>query len=179
MATVISVSRHESHLFSKSGVPSITLIAGEGVLGDAHRGKTVQHRSRVKADPTQPNLRQVHLIHYELLQELSDKGFHIAPAELGENITTRGIDVLSLPKGTILRFPSGAQISITGLRNPCPQIEHHQKGLLSQLLARDDTGKVVRKAGVMAIVVFGGEVSEGDDIEVILPSAPFESLDVV
>ncbi|KUI97504.1 MOSC domain-containing protein [Vibrio sp. MEBiC08052] len=179
MAKVISVSKREEHHFSKSVVKSITLIQGEGVEGDAHRGTTVKHRSRVKVDPTQPNLRQVHLIHCELFNELDQQGFDIEPAALGENITTQGIDLLSLPKGTTLQFPSGAQISITGLRNPCPQIENYKKGLLSALLGRDESGKTVRKAGVMGIVVVGGDVNEGDNIDVVFPDEPFQKLEVV
>ncbi|CAM3505849.1 Putative metal-sulfur cluster biosynthesis proteins YuaD [Vibrio aerogenes CECT 7868] len=179
MAKVVSVSKSEKHTFSKSTVNSIMLIEGEGVEGDAHRGKTVKHRSRVKADPTQPNLRQVHLIHQELFDELKDKGFEVGPSELGENITTRGIDLLSLPKGTLLRFPQGAEILITGLRNPCPQIEAFQKGLLSQVLDRDSSGNVVRKAGVMGIITAGGLVNPDDHIEIILPDEPFEKLERV
>ncbi|MDW6004210.1 MOSC domain-containing protein [Vibrio mangrovi] len=179
MPKVIAVSRSEAHTFSKSVVDSITLIAGEGVEGDAHRGKTVKHRSRVKVDPTQPNLRQVHLIHSELFQELQEKGFQVEAAALGENITTRGIDLLSLPKGTVLQFPSGAKIMITGLRNPCPQIEAYQKGLLSAVLTKDSAGHVVRKAGVMGIVENGGRVTCGDNIEIIYPEEPFEKLERV
>lgn len=93
------------------------------------------------------------MIHHELIQELSEKGFHVAPGVLGENITTQGIDLLALPEDTILRFPSGAEIQITGLRNPCPQIENFEKGLLSQVLDRDEQGNVVRKAGIMGIVL--------------------------
>ncbi|ASA57060.1 MOSC domain-containing protein [Vibrio gazogenes] len=179
LAKVISVSKREGHHFSKSVVRSITLIQGEGVEDDGHRGKTVQHRSRVKADPTQPNLRQVHLIHAELFDELHEQGFDIEPAALGENITTCGIDLLSLPKGSLLQFPSGAEVSITGLRNPCPQIENYKKGLLSAVLSRDESGQVVRKAGIMGIVTVGGQVNAGDDIEVVFPHEPFEALERV
>ncbi|MFM2478702.1 MOSC domain-containing protein [Celerinatantimonas sp. MCCC 1A17872] len=179
MAKVVSVSKSHSHSFSKTVLSSIMLIRGEGVEGDAHQGKTVQHRSRVKADPTQPNLRQVHLIHQELFDELNKSGFTVEPGALGENITTQGVELLSLPKGTILTFPSGAQIAITGLRNPCPQIENFQNGLLDAVLSRDESGRLSRKAGVMAIVLVGGVVNSGDEIAIFLPEQPFESLHVV
>ncbi|WP_434363011.1 MOSC domain-containing protein [Parasalinivibrio latis] len=132
--------------------------------------------SRVKVDPTQPNLRQVHLLHNELFTELNAKGFEVEPGSLGENITTSGIDLLGLPRDTVIRFSSGAEVLITGLRNPCPQIEGYQTGLLSEVLGRDNSGKVVRKAGIMGVVKAGGWVSAGDSIEVELPPKPFESL---
>lgn len=179
MATVISVSKSDEHTFSKQVLHSITLIAGEGVEGDAHCGKTVQHRWDVKADPTQPNLRQVHLIHSELFEELKEQGFDMAAADLGENITTRGIDLLSLPKGTQLVFPSQAVVTITGLRNPCPQIEAFQTGLLRAVLGRDSDGEIVRKAGVMGIVTQGGKINQGDVIEIIYPPKPHEKLERV
>ncbi|WP_045377516.1 MOSC domain-containing protein [Vibrio campbellii] len=176
MINVVSVSKNAEHTFSKSVEESILLIEGEGVEGDAHRGKTVKHRSRVKVDPTQPNLRQVHLLHSELFQDLAAKGFDVGPACLGENITTSGIDLLALPKDSVLKFSGGAEILVTGLRNPCPQIEGYQTGLLSEVLRRDHSGKVVRKAGIMGVVKVGGWVSSGDSIEVELPPKPFEPL---
>ncbi|CAG9297235.1 MOSC domain-containing protein [Celerinatantimonas diazotrophica] len=179
MAKVVSVSKSHKHVFSKETVKSIMLIQGEGVEGDAHQGKTVQHRSRVRANPTQPNLRQVHLIHHELFDELYADGFTVEPGSLGENITTQGLELLSLPKGTILTFPSGAQIAITGLRNPCSQIEHFQNGLFDAVLSRDNSGRLVRKAGVMAIVLTAGQVNSEDDIAVTFPEQPFEPLRVV
>ncbi|WP_336406961.1 MOSC domain-containing protein [Gallaecimonas mangrovi] len=179
MPKVISVSRSQEHHFSKSPVDTIRLIAGEGIEGDAHRGTTVKHRSRVKVDPSQPNLRQVHLIQAELFEELQDQGFAVAPAALGENMTTAGINLLALPKGAVLTFPIGAAIEITGLRNPCPQIENYQKGLLAAVLGKDDSGNVLRKAGVMAIVKAGGNVNKGDDITLLMPKPPFEKLERV
>ncbi|PQJ60562.1 MOSC domain-containing protein [Vibrio chagasii] len=153
MINVVSVSKNAEHTFSKSVEESILLIEGEGVEGDAHRGKTVKHRSRVKVDPTQSNLRQVHLLHSELFQDLAAKGFDVGPACLGENITTSGIDLLALPKDCVLKFSGGAEI-----------------------LGRDHSGKVVRKAGIMGVVKVGGWVSSGDSIEVELPPKPFEPL---
>lgn len=176
MPKVVSVSKCAEHNFSKSVVDSILLIEGEGVEGDAHRGKTVKHRSRVKVDPTQPNLRQVHLLHNELFAEFDAKGFKVEPASLGENITTSGIELLGLPKDTVIRFSSGAEVLITGLRNPCPQIDGYQTGLLSAVLGKDNSGKLIRKAGVMGIVKVGGLVSAGDSIVVELPEEPFQPL---
>ncbi|MYM58624.1 MOSC domain-containing protein [Vibrio sp. OCN044] len=176
MKSVVSVSKSAEHTFSKSVEESILLIEGEGVEGDAHRGKTVKHRSRVKVDPTQPNLRQIHLLHSELFHYLAAMGFDVGPACLGENITTLGIDLLALPKNSVLKFSGGAEVLVTGLRNPCPQIEEYQTGLLSEVLGRDDSGKVVRKAGIMGVVKAGGWVSPGDSIEVELPPKPYEPL---
>src|SRR3954452_24967606 len=163
---VVSVSRCPVHAFSKAPTDGIVLRAGLGVEGDAHLGVTVKHRSRVAVDPTQPNLRQVHLIHAELHDELAAAGFTVAAGELGENITTRGIDLLALPTGTVLRLGAEAVIEVTGLRNPCPQINAFRSGLLKQMVGRDEAGNVVRKAGVMAIVLNSGEVRPGDAIGV-------------
>ncbi|HEX3815182.1 MAG TPA: MOSC domain-containing protein [Mycobacteriales bacterium] len=174
--TVLSVSRDGSHRFSKPVAPEITLIAGIGVAGDAHAGETVQHRSRVAADPSQPNLRQVHLIHSELHDELRDQGFEVAPGQLGENVTTSGIDLLGLPRGTILSLGEQAVIEITGLRNPCGQINGLQTGLMKAVLGRDADGEVIRKAGVMAVVVTGGPVRPGDPITLTFPDGPHRSL---
>ncbi len=175
MADVISVSARDGHGLGKALRPAITLIAGQGVEGDAHCGVTVKHRSRVAKDPTQPNLRQVHLIHAELIDEVALKGFTVAPGELGENILTRGLDLLALGRGTILRFPSGAAIEITGLRNPCHQINGHTPGLMSALLDHAADGSLIRKGGVMAVVLVGGDVSAGDQIS-ISPAADFIAL---
>jgi MOSC domain-containing protein YiiM len=150
----------------------ITLLAGLGVAGDAHAGVTVQHRSRVAADPTQPNLRQVHLIHAELHDELGENGFTVLPGQLGENVTTRGIDLLGLSRGTILRLGSRAVIELTGLRNPCGHINGLQPGLLKQVVGQDAQGRVVRKAGVMAVVLAGGPVRVGDRIVAEAPTGP-------
>ena len=176
---VLAVHASTSHSFSKYAEESITLVAGEGVLGDAHSGRTVQHRSRVARDPTQPNLRQVHLLHAELFDELVAGGFAVFPGELGENITTRGLDVLALPTGTRLRIGTDAIVEVTGLRNPCSQIDRFQKGLMAAVLDRDEHGRLVRKAGVMGVVVQGGEVRAGDGIEVAMPAPPHTSLEPV
>jgi MOSC domain-containing protein YiiM len=174
--TVLAVSRHATHAFSKSTQPTIRLLAGLGVEGDAHLGATVQHRSRVARDPSQPNLRQVHLIHAELLDELRDRGFDVAPGQLGENITTRGLDLLALPRGTRLHVGNSALIEITGLRNPCAQLDGFAPGLTAAVLDRDAEGNLIRKAGVMAIVLVDGEVRPGDPIRVELPSGPHVAL---
>ncbi|MET9429723.1 MOSC domain-containing protein [Streptomyces sp. NPDC003036] len=178
--TVTTVSSHGEHAFSKVNRPAITLLAGLGVEGDAHAGVTVQHRSRVAQDPTQPNLRQVHLIHEELFDEVAAAGFTVAPGELGENITTRGIDLLGLPTGTLLRIGREAVVEVTGLRNPCGQIDGFQAGLLKQVVGRDEeTGQIVRKAGSMGIVRTGGVVRPGDPIEAELPDGPHHPLERV
>ncbi len=166
---VTAVSRAETHAVSKQGCASITLLAGLGVEGDAHLGVTVQHRSRVARDPTQPNLRQVHLIHAELLEELRAAGFALSPGQLGENVTTRGLELLGLPGGALLRLGEKAVVEVTGLRNPCLQLDGIQAGLMGATLGRDADGKLIRKAGVMGIVIAGGEVQPGDGIRVELP----------
>ena len=179
MFSVYSVSKSKEHSFSKIVVSSIELIEDEGVEGDAHRGITVKHRSRVRRDPSQPNLRQDHLISHELIQERQAHRFNVAPASLGANITTTVIDLLSLPKDTTLRFPTGAEIVITGLRNPCHQLDDYQKGLMAAVLDRDENGAIIRKAGVMAIVSRSGKVKPGDSIEVQLPPEPHRALEKV
>ena len=163
---IVAVHSSPAHEFSKDSADKIELVEGQGVRGDAHFGITVQHRSRVKKDPTQPNLRQVHLLHEELLQELRGVGFVVLPGQLGENITTRGVDLLGLSTGTHLKLGDEAIVEITGLRNPCAQIEHFQSGLLSAVLDRDDDGKLIRKAGVMGVVVVGGVVRPGGAISI-------------
>jgi MOSC domain-containing protein YiiM len=177
--SVVAVSRSPTHSFSKPNVESIRLIAGLGIEGDAHAGETVKHRSRVKADPTQPNLRQVHLIHAELFEELAAKGFCVATGAMGENITTRGIDLLSLPVGAKLHIGVSAVVELTGLRNPCVQIDRFQKGLMAAVLDRDGEGQLVRKAGIMGIVLAGGEIRPGDPIAVTLPPEPHRPLERV
>ncbi|MBM3559766.1 MAG: MOSC domain-containing protein, partial [Alphaproteobacteria bacterium] len=152
--------------------PAIRLVAGLGVEGDAHQGATVRHRSRVRRDPGAPNLRQVHLLHAELFDELAATGFAIAPGVMGENVTTRGIDLLGLPVATRLRLGAEAEVEITGLRNPCVQLDGLRRGLMAATLARDPFGGLVRKAGVMAIVVAGGEIRPGDAVTAILPPLP-------
>ena len=176
---VTAVSSSGTHTFSKVCLPGIRLLAGLGVEGDAHLGVTVKHRSRVAQDPTQPNLRQVHLIHAELHDELRGAGFSVAAGELGENVTTRDIDLLGLPVGALLRLGEEAVVEVTGLRNPCVQIEAFQTGLLKQVVGRDEAGELVRRAGVMGVVVAGGEVRPGDTIEVELPPPPHRRLDRV
>lgn len=179
MGVVHSVSKSDKHTFSKKPVDFIFLIEGEGVEGDAHRGVTVKHRSRVEVDPTQPNLRQVHLIHNELIHELQAQGFDVEPAAMGENITTSGMDILALPRGTVLDIGPEARLEVTGLRNPCIQLDHYQKGLTAAVLDRDEHGKLVRKAGIMAIVLKSGTVRKGDPIKVHLPPEPHLPLERV
>jgi MOSC domain-containing protein YiiM len=178
-AHVIAVARDDAHRFSKCDVDAIRLLAGLGVEGDAHLGTTVQHRSRVAADPTRPNLRQVHLIHAELFDELAGKGFMVAPAQLGENVTTRGIDLLGLPRGTRLYLGGDAVVEVTGLRNPCAQIEAFQSGLLNAVLDQAPDGSLIRKSGIMGIVLSGGIVRAGDAIRIELPPEPHQPLERV
>ena len=175
-ASVAAVSRSPTHSFAKPNVESIRLVAGLGIEGDAHAGETVRHRYHVKMDPTQPNLRQVHLIHAELFEELAAKGFNVEPGQMGENITTRGIDLLALPTGTRLHLGDSAVVELTGLRNPCVQIDRFQKGLMAAVLDRTGKGQIVRKAGVMGIVLTGGDVSPGNPIAVVLPPEPHRRL---
>nr|WP_196107591.1 MULTISPECIES: MOSC domain-containing protein [unclassified Ochrobactrum] len=176
---VVAVARDGEHRFSKQVVPEIRIIAGHGVEGDAHQGVTVKHRSRVRADPTQPNLRQVHLIHAELFDELAEKGFDVAPADLGENITTRGVDLLGLPQGALIRIGGEVVLEATGLRNPCAQIENFQAGLLDAVLDRTPDGELVRKSGIMTIVLAGGMVKADDAITIELPPLPHHKLERV
>lgn len=179
MPSIVAVSTSSSHSFSKPLAASIRLLAGLGVEGDAHCGVTVKHRSRVAQDPTQPNLRQVHLIHAELFAELAAKGFAVEPGQLGENLTTEGVDLLALPVDTELHIGAEAVLRLTGLRNPCAQIEQFQPGLLAAVLDRAPDGKLIRKAGVMSVVLAGGEVRRGDAIRVKLPAGPHRELERV
>ena len=178
-SVVVAVSRSPGHTLSKPNADSIRLVAGLGVEGDAHQGATVKHRSRVAKDPTVPNLRQVHLIHAELFDELRGGGFAVSPGLMGENVTTRGVDLLGLPTGARLRLGPDAVIEVTGLRNPCRQLNKLQPGLMDATLARDAAGNLVRKAGIMGIVLTGGEVREGDAIAVELPPGPRHALQPV
>src|SRR3954451_6567124 len=173
---VAAVSRSPTHSLSKPNDDRIRLVQGLGVEGDAHQGVTVKHRSRVAKDPTTPNLRQVHLIHAELLDELRARGFAVSPGLMGENVTTSGIDLLALPTGTRLHLGGEAVVEVTGLRNPCRQLDSLQPGLMAATLDRDGNGNLIRKAGIMAIVLFGGVVREGDPIRVELPALPHCSL---
>lgn len=177
--TIIAVSRSADYTFSKPNEASIRLLAGLGVEGDIHNGEKVKHRSRVKRDPDQPNLRQVHLIHAELHDELRARGFDVSPGQMGENITTRGIDLISLPKGTRLNLGREAVVEVTGLRDPCEQLDDFQDGLLKACVAKDADGKIIRKAGVMSIVLVGGEVFPNDRIRIEVPPEPHEALRVV
>ena len=176
---VIALAKAPDHGFSKQPANTIRIITGLGVEGDAHQGTKVKHRSRVAADPTQPNLRQVHLIHAELFDELSAKGFDVAPSQLGENITTRGVDLLGLPRGTLLRLGAEVVLEVTGLRNPCAQIENFRTGLLAAVLDRGAHGEIVRKTGIMTIALSGGIVSIGDPITAELPAPPHLPLERV
>jgi MOSC domain-containing protein YiiM len=176
---VKSVSARGGHGLGKHVCAEIEVIAGQGVKGDAHCGVTVKHRSRVAKDPSQPNLRQVHLIHAELLDELATRGFSVGPGELGENVLTRGVDLLALSAGTKMLFPSGAVLQITGLRNPCVQINGHSPGLMNALLDRADDGSLIRKGGVMAIVLSAGHICAGDSVTFLSSDGPHQSLEPV
>ncbi len=173
---VTAVHRSATYTFSKPTQSSIRLLAGLGVEGDAHLGTTVKHRSRVRRDPTQPNLRQVHLIHAELHEALTAEGFPIAAGQMGENITTRGVDLLGLSTGTRLHLGADAVVEVTGLRNPCVQLDGIQHGLMARLVHRDPDGAVVREAGVMGVVLTGGEVRPGDPIRAVPPPGPYRPL---
>ncbi len=176
---VISVSCSGSHTFSKPTHRSIRLLKGLGVEGDAHCGETVKHRSRVAVDPTQPNLRQVHLIHSELLDGLKSKGFELHPGDLGENILSKGVALLNLPKNTLLQIGPEAMVQVTGLRNPCHQIETFQAGLLAEVVETTHRGDTIKKAGIMGIVLKSGVVKAGDEIKIKLPPKPHERLERV
>lgn len=176
---VVAVNRSPAHAFAKSGEAAIRLLAGLGVEGDAHAGVTVKHRSRVAVDPSQPNLRQVHLLHAELFEELAGRGFSVAAGEIGENVTTRGLDLLGLPTGARLHLGASALVEVMGLRNPCRQLDAFQPGLMAAVLGRDAAGRIVRKAGIMGIVLAGGQVRPGDAIRVELPPTPHRALALV
>jgi MOSC domain-containing protein YiiM len=173
---VVAVSRDARHHFSKSNELWIKLIAGLGVEGDAHSGPTVKHRSRVARDPSQPNLRQVHLLHSELLSELQAKGLAIGAGQIGENVLTEGVDLLGLSTGTRLHLGGEAVVEVTGLRNPCVQLDRFRKGLMAAVFDRDADGGLVRKAGVMGIVLQGGEVRPGDPIRMEPPEGAYRPL---
>ena len=176
---VAAVSRSATHTLTKSNQGMIRLLEGLGVENDAHAGTTVKHRSRVARDPHQPNLRQVHLIHAELHDALRGRGFTLSAGQMGENITTEGIDLLGLPTGTRLRLGDTAVVEITGLRNPCAQLEEIRPGLMAAVLDRDAQGSLIRKAGIMAVVVAGGLVRPGDAIAIELPPLPHHPLEPV
>lgn len=176
---VTAVSRSATHTMSKPNEESIRLLAGAGVAGDAHQGGTVQHRSRVARGPSEPNLRQVHLIHSELHAELRAAGFVLSAGQMGENVTTHGIELLELPAGTRLHLGDTATVEVTGLRNPCAQLDGLQPGLMAAVLGRDADGNLIRKAGIMGIVLADGEVRPGDPIRVELPPEPHQPMGVV
>lgn len=176
---VVSTALHSDHAFSKSPSAQIRLLAGLGVEGDAHCGETVKHRSRLNRVPLPRNLRQVHLVHEELIEELQGEGFELKPGDIGENILTRGIDLLSLPRGARLAIGDEAVVEVTGLRNPCAQLDDFRPGLMKATLDRDADGNLVRKAGVMAIVLAGGVVRAGDAIRIELPALPHNRLEPV
>jgi MOSC domain-containing protein YiiM len=176
---VSAVSSNGTYSFTKPNRDSITLVAGIGVEGDVHAGETVKHRFRMAKDPSQPNLRQVHLIHEELFAEVREAGFEVAAGELGENVTTSGVDLLGLPVGTRLRLGAEAVVEVTGLRNPCAQIDNFQKGLMKQVVGRGEDGAVRFKSGVMSVVVEGGVVRPGDSVKVELPDGPHVPLEIV
>jgi len=175
-AVVVAVSRSPTHTLTKPTADAVRLLAGLGIEGDAHQGVTVKHRSRVAHNPETPNLRQVHLMHAELFEELLGAGFAVNPGQMGENVTTRGIDLLGLPRGSLLHLGGEAVVEVTGLRNPCRQLDRIQPGLMAATLARDAEGNLVRKAGIMGIVIVGGKVQAGDPIELQLPNTPHEPL---
>lgn len=176
---VIAVSLSPGHTFSKPNQPEVRLIAGLGVEGDAHSGATVQHLSRKRKDPSQPNLRQVHLLDAEILDALGKAGFEVAPGQIGENITTRGVNLLALPVGARLRLGAEAVVEITGLRDPCGQLDGLQPGLKAALIERAADGRPAFKAGVMGVVLEGGVVRPGDRVAVELPPQPHKVLAIV
>ena len=176
---VHSLSISPQHTFSKVLTNQVEVIKGIGIKGDAHAGITVKHRSRVAKDPNQPNLRQIHLIHLELLKDLVQKGYTVQPGDLGENITTEGISLLDLPKDSILTFGETVKVQITGLRNPCHQIDKFQKGLLKEVVGRNEAGEIIRMAGIMGIVLEGGKISVNDEIQITYPPNPHQKLERV
>lgn len=178
-AKILALHKSPSHTFTKYASQELRLLKGLGVEGDAHMGEKIKHRSRLARDPNQHNLRQVHLIHSELFDEVREKGFYVRPGQMGENITTIGIDLLNLPTGTMLHIGNSAQIEITGLRNPCKQIDSIQDGLMSAVLDKDENGNLVRKAGVMGIVLKSGEIQLNDQIRCTLPEEPYSVLEPV
>lgn len=178
-ASVLAVARDAGHNFSKPVCDSINVVTGLGVEGDAHYGKLIQHLYRIKKDPNDPNLRQIHLIHRELHEELRAKGFDIAPGDMGENVTTQGIDLLGLPRGTVLKFGEEAAVEITGLRNPCYQLNDFREGLMKACLDKAEDGSVIFKSGIMGIILKDGTIKPGDQIRVELPDGPHTPLDLV
>jgi MOSC domain-containing protein YiiM len=179
LPTVVAVSLDTGHNFSKPVVDAVTLIAGVGVEGDSHAGETVQHLYLVRKNASAPNRRQVHLMHSELFAEVAELGFTVTAGQLGENVTTAGIDLLDLPLGTRLHLGATAVIELTGLRDPCKFINSLEPKLMKAMLGKDSSGKVVRKSGVMSIVLTGGVVRAGDAIRIELPAGTPQKLPVV
>ena len=179
LGTILGLSKSRTHTFSKSNTNELVLIKGIGIEGDAHAGEKVKHRSRVRKDPNQINLRQVHLIHSELFDELNSKGFVVKAGDLGENICTQNIDLLGLKEDAVLKIGSSAVIRITGLRNPCSQLDRFQDGLMQAVLARGENNKLIRKAGIMAVVEESGTVKLGDPIVLMAVPEAARPLDVV
>jgi MOSC domain-containing protein YiiM len=179
VSVVAAVSRSSAYTFTKPNAGAITLVAGLGVEGDVHAGVTVKHRSRVRRDPAQPNLRQVHLMHAELHDELTEAGYPVSAGQLGENVTTRGIGLLGLPRGTRLHLGAAAVVEVTGLRNPCLQIDRFSPGMLKLVAGRGEDGSLILRAGIMAVVLTGGVVEPGDEIRAVLPAGSHEPLAVV
>jgi MOSC domain-containing protein YiiM len=162
--TVVSVNSSPTGGIGKDPQPQITLVANHGVEGDFHAGANVRHRSRAASTPEAPNLRQVHLIHSELFDEVAALGIDVKPGQMGENITTRGLSILDLTVGTRLHVGESAVIEITGLRNPCKQLNDIDKRLLGEVARKLEDGTIMRKAGIMGIVLEGGVIRPGDAI---------------
>ena len=176
---VFAICSSPKHGFSKQPQRSIRLLAGRGVEGDAHCGETVQHLYLKRRNPLAPNRMQVHLLQSELFDELAFVGYALTAGQLGENITTRGIGLLNLPQGTRLHLGGEAVVELTGLRTPCKLIEDFKPGLLKQVISRDAANKVLAKAGVMAIVLHGGDVHERSPIRVEYPAARHVPLQMI
>jgi MOSC domain-containing protein YiiM len=174
-SSVVAVHRKEEYGVFKEIQESVHLVKGFGVQGDAHMGTLVQHRYNKKQNPNQPNLRQVHLIQAELFDDLKELGLIVKPGEMGENITTRNIDIINLPLDTKLHLGDSAILQLTGLREPCGQLNTVQKGLKNAVL--DESGK--SRVGVMSVVLRGGAVKADDLIRVELPSEPHQDLQPV
>ncbi len=177
--SVIAVCSRDAHLFSKENREEIELIKNFGINGDAHAGMYVKHRSRVKKNPKQLNLRQVHLIPIELLNEMKQHRYDLHPGDLGENITTSGIDLINLPLNSQINIGEEVVLEVKGLRDPCKQIEAFKEGLLKKMITKDADGNLIRKTGIMTIVLGGGIVKPNDKIEVVLPKKPYHKLEVV
>ncbi len=177
--TVTGVFRKKDYGFSKEAQKELILVEGKGVEGDAHFGELVKHRSRVAQNPNQPNLRQVHLLPMELFEELECEGYSVNPGELGENITTKGVDLIELPLGTLLKIGENVSLEVAGLRDPCYQIDDFKKGLLSKVVCSDDDGNLILKTGVMTVVLKGGQIKPNDKIIIKLPQKPFKKLEIV